>query len=274
MAERRLLLLAAFLGSCTPAAPSGQVVARVDGEEITRRDLQVELQSSGAPVDVDLESVQAGLLDQVITRKLLAAEARRTGVDRTATYLAAMRRDREVLLVDALERRAYAISRVPTKADIERFLAENGKAFDLRRTIVVDRIEAAAPDVALSRIEAAASNDEVADLLKAHGQSIRRMQVALDTLEAPAAVIAALEARPPGRPGASYSDGVLRSDAVVSVQPMPVPAEDRAPLAKAMMQRGQVDVWMARDIKRLRAEARIDYQKGFDPGRRQAQPRP
>jgi hypothetical protein len=47
MGERRLLLLAAFVCSCTPAAPSGQVVARVDGEEITRRDLQVELQASG-----------------------------------------------------------------------------------------------------------------------------------------------------------------------------------------------------------------------------------
>ncbi|MDD1453122.1 hypothetical protein NHF48_022910 [Sphingomonas sp. H160509] len=58
-------------------------MARIDGMEVTRRDILIELMASGAPADVDTQTVQPALLDRIIVRKLLAEEARRQSVDRS-----------------------------------------------------------------------------------------------------------------------------------------------------------------------------------------------
>ncbi len=259
-----LLLPGCLLAACSPSQPSGQVVARVDGEEITRRDLQVELLASGAPADVDLKSVQGALLDQIVTRKLLAQQARRAGIDRTPDYLATMRRDREVLLVNALSNRAYELARAPAAADIARFVADNKVAFDQRRLITVDRLEAATPSVPLATIKAAKSNDEVAALLKARGQTVRRDQVTIDTLETPDEPAASLSATA-GRPAASYADGLLQVDMLLSSEPMPVPEEDRPALAKSLLLRARAADWVERETARLRANAQVEYQPSYGP---------
>lgn len=250
------------------------MVARVDGDDITRRDLQVEFLASGAPADVDLKSIQGALLDQIVTRKLLAAQARRTGIDRTPDYLAAMRRDREMLLVDAFGDRAYELARPPTGADVARFVAENGALFDRRRLLVVDRIEAAAPSVALATIEAARSNDDVAAMLKGRGQSVRRTEITLDTLETPQGKLSALDAKPAGSPVASYADGVLQVDALLSSRSMPIPPGERAALAKSLLSRARAENWVDRETARLRAQAQIDYQPGYGSKVKPAEPSP
>jgi len=62
------LLVAATLVGCTDQKPTGQVIATVNGKEITAQDLQAEYRATGI-------NNAPQLLRNVIDRKLLAATA-------------------------------------------------------------------------------------------------------------------------------------------------------------------------------------------------------
>jgi EpsD family peptidyl-prolyl cis-trans isomerase len=256
-------LLSALLAGCDPAAPAGQVVARVNGEEITRRDLQIELKASGLPADVDLKSVQPALLEAIVARKLLAAEARLIGLDRNPDYLAAMRRNREILLLDQYREQVMARGPVPTEAEVARFIAANASRFDNRRLILVDRIQASARGIHPQSLRTAASNDGIARLLETSGHGFSRGPVAFDTLTAPAALILSLEAQPAGRPVVRLDNGVLVIDAVSAISAISVGKAERATIAKTMMQGNAAASEISDTVAGLRKASRIDYQTGF-----------
>lgn len=93
----RALLLILLLAGCAGDAPTGQVLARVDGVEVTRRELMAELQA-GQEGNV---AAQAAALDRVIDRKLLVAAAKAALIDRTPTVQIAQRREAEGVLARA-----------------------------------------------------------------------------------------------------------------------------------------------------------------------------
>ena len=100
-----MLVAALALTACGSPEPTGQVIARLDGSDITRRDLLVELQATAGGLDADLATAEPALLRRVADRRLLAAEARRRRIDRSPEYLGLERRAREELLVALLDRR-------------------------------------------------------------------------------------------------------------------------------------------------------------------------
>lgn len=123
MDARWVLLALVAIAGCTGAPPTGQVVARVNGVEITRRDILIELVARGAPADVDTRKIQPELLDQIIVRKLLAAEARRRLIDRSPEFVGEERRDRELLLGKHLLQRMVGTLPPPTQKAVARYVA-------------------------------------------------------------------------------------------------------------------------------------------------------
>lgn len=99
-----LAMLCLFLAaSCSDPAPTGQVLARVDGEEITFRELQQDMEvvhvGSGSN-QPDQSAIFGGLVD----RKILVDEALGRGLEQDEAFHFALRLEREKLLVDALRR--------------------------------------------------------------------------------------------------------------------------------------------------------------------------
>jgi hypothetical protein len=121
------LLMLLVLSACNVLPPSGQVVARVNGIEITRRDVLIELLASGAPADVDTRTVQPELVDRIIIRKLLAKEAERQLIDRSPEFVGAVRRNREILLGETLLQRMAARMPSPSPDAVRRLLKQDSK---------------------------------------------------------------------------------------------------------------------------------------------------
>lgn len=94
----------AILAACSSAPPTGQVVAIVDGIEITARELAEERRYQ--LVAGQLEDSDAALLDDIVRRKLLATEAERLDLEQDPLFHFAWRRSRETVLVEALYRDA------------------------------------------------------------------------------------------------------------------------------------------------------------------------
>lgn len=87
--------LAVLLAGCREKAPEGQVVAVVNGEEVTRRELATE---PGAANGDAPQSELAAMLSGVVDRKLAAAEAKRLELDKTPRFVAQAERLQEVML--------------------------------------------------------------------------------------------------------------------------------------------------------------------------------
>ncbi len=114
-------LLLLLLAGCSGDAPTGQVVARVDGSEVTRRELMAELQA-GQESDV---AQQAAALDRVIDRKLLVAAAKDALVDRTPTVQIAQRHAAEAVLAQAYLAQVDAGVNVPDDGSVARYRADH-----------------------------------------------------------------------------------------------------------------------------------------------------
>lgn len=253
-----LLLLAA---GCDPGPPDGQVVARVAGEEITRRELLVELQSSALPPGVDIGRYRKALVEAVVARKLLAHAARQEGIDTTPEYLAAIRRDREQRLVQFLGNRDAA-RLTPTPTAIARHAASRDGAYADRQVLTIDRLRLAGTDGA---IDLQGSIDAVAARLDADGRRYRRERVSEDSLTLSAARHAALARTVDGPPLRTDRAGEVILEDVVGTLPAPVPPARRAAVARDELERAIRARSDARRIARLRARARIEYQPGYAP---------
>ena len=128
------LLLGLTLSGCNPV-PSGQVAASVDGVEITRREVLLELEASPAPTGTSPQQAERLALEKLIDRKLLLSGARDMLIDRSPDFQIRARRGRELALVDQLVARLRAQQTQPDAAAIDRFIAAHPQIFAERRQI-------------------------------------------------------------------------------------------------------------------------------------------
>src|SRR4051794_39078150 len=95
---RRALLLSALLlsAACRPQHADHQIIATVNGQDITVRDVWVDVTASDLR-DAQIKSAEPAELRKLIDLKLLAQQARRQGLDAEPDVVALLRRAQEVV---------------------------------------------------------------------------------------------------------------------------------------------------------------------------------
>ena len=122
------------------SAPQGQVVATIDGEEVTQHELLTELEMEGADGTLQLDpSRQAAALERIIDRKLLATAARSALIDRSPDFQIAALAEREKLLARMLLRRSADSVPSPTTDDIAKRIADQPWRYGERAAMLVER---------------------------------------------------------------------------------------------------------------------------------------
>lgn len=208
------LLLGLTLSGCNPV-PSGQVAASVDGVEITRREVLLELEASPAPTGTSPQQAERLALEKLIDRKLLLSGARDMLIDRSPDFQIRARRGRELALVDQLVARLRAQQTQPDAAAIDRFIAAHPQIFAERRQIVVDRIAVGGNAAPGKELGQAPDNDAVAAQLAQRGLGFSREIVVIDTADMPDAPV-------PGGPPkiVATGNGGMRFDAALLTRPV------------------------------------------------------
>ena len=161
----------ALLSACSDKnkAPSGQVVATINGEDITVHELNGELQTLRVPPDAPKKQVEQAALQRVVERRMLADEAKKRGLDKNPQYILAQRRVDEGLLVQALQADvAKAVPRT-TREAAQKFMQESPQFFAERKVYSFDQIQflRQGPAVGLNLTGAKTMGDVVAALTAA-----------------------------------------------------------------------------------------------------------
>jgi EpsD family peptidyl-prolyl cis-trans isomerase len=167
-------------------APKSQVVARIGDDVVTTQELDNEFRLANVPAEKrkDPAAIKQ-ILGNIVTRKYLARQALEKKFDREPTVLLDILRARELVLANALASRdlsekASAIS----KADIDKYIADNPLKFANRQILAVEQITfpvSAVSQALMDETKELNSLDQVDQKLTAMGIAHNRSNSALSS---------------------------------------------------------------------------------------------
>jgi EpsD family peptidyl-prolyl cis-trans isomerase len=265
----RLALLSAVfltLHACN-GEPTGQVLAIVNGEEITQAELNAELAELPSTISGDKEAIRSQVLQQIIDRRLMAQVAKEEGFDRNPEFLTKERRLRETLLVQLYGQKQAETVRVPDGAVVKKYLAENPGKFSERANYLVDQIIFDVPSDAkvLKALETDNSLAEVEETLKRLNIEYSRGNNSLDTANVPTPVLEQILALPPGEPFVVPAQGRITVSVITGREPVPTSEQEAAPLAAQEMRAQDLNKLLQTRLNEARSKADISYQDGLAP---------
>ena len=273
------LLAASVLGGCDRGGgvPKGQVVATVNGEDITTHELNSELALARPPADVPRKTVEQVVLARVIERKLLADVARDRKLDKNPDFILAERRGDEGLLVQALQGDIIRKVLPPTREAAEKYIEAHPDQFTQRKIFSIDQIQFLRPaNIATLGLQKATTMGDVGQILTANKIEFRRAPTQFDALTAPQALVAEvgkLLARNP-REVFMFADQpqgapapVMYVNAVTDTKIVPYTGEPAITLAQQIIKRDATQQALTNGLKEFRAAAKdkIKYAAGYGP---------
>ncbi|SHM85420.1 SurA N-terminal domain-containing protein [Bradyrhizobium lablabi] len=184
------------------ANSNSQVVAHVGDQVITAQEFENELRLLNIPPDKQKEpEIVKRVLNEMVTRKYLLAQALGAKLDREPNVLLDILRSREQVLANAFLSRSVAkkLSAI-SKADLDKYIADNPLKFAGRKLMTVDQIAFPLGANAQSIIDStkdANSLEEVDQKLTALGIPHGRSTGTLNSSEIPDELMSSMRAKKP-----------------------------------------------------------------------------
>jgi len=281
MLKRRLCLsvliaLVVALSSCGKAdvkKTSGQIVAKVNGDEISVHQINSAMaRGNGIPPD-EAKQAAAQTLERIIDQELLLQKALKDKLDRDPQVMRSIEEAKRQILAHAYIERAVAASSTESREEIRKFYQKNPALFERRRIYRVHELVVVAPREKLDALRAATAGakslQDVAGWLKSQKLVFQvavsnrpAEQIPLNILpqvfemhEGQIAVI-------PTSRGASVVQLLQAQEASLSEQ-QAIPIIDRY-----LQSRKRLAVAQA-EVRKLREQARIEYVGEFEAPRAQ-----
>lgn len=273
-AIRLLMLTAAF----APAAcnrsdsgskqPEGQVVAEVAGEEITTRELNMELRGAAISDPEILKAAQRAALAAIINRKLLAKAARDQGLDKSADYQLSKRRSDELLLAQEMQSQAAKKIARPTREEAARYMAAHPNNFAQRKIYTVDQIQfsLAGKRDKLKEFASLKSLDDVEQKLLADGIDYRKAPASIDGQMVPPQLIDQIAKVPPGEVFLIPNGQMVVANQIKDTRVVPFTGEDAIAQAQQLLLRERLGKALEQQAEELRKKAgKVNYKQGYGP---------
>jgi EpsD family peptidyl-prolyl cis-trans isomerase len=258
------LVAAALLAGCEKQ-PEGQVVAVVNGDEITLQELNNELGNRDLPEGTARDEMRNQALDSIINRRLLAGVAMEQGIDDSPEFIIRRRQLEEALLVQMLAQRTARPMKQPTSQEVSEFVASNPQMFADRAVLLLDQVRFAAPATQdyIKALEPAKTMAEVVATLNRLGIKFERGNTQADTATMPLEFYQRIMAVGSSEPFVVPGPGGVSVSQLVSSRPAPLPQNQVTAAATRMIQRRNLANELNSMIETAKAEAGIDYQEGF-----------
>lgn len=255
------------LTSCHKGTPSGQVVARVNGEEITQTELTVESAAAGVP-PVARDKAGPAMVQRLVDRKLLAQAAKKNGIDKDPTFIVLRQRGEEMLLVQRyLQRQSQTANQPAGDDEVQDYLRSHPAVSDQRQQLSLDQVQFPAPtDVSeLKALQKVATIDELLEVLRGRGIQFKRDASQADTATLPDNMLASINRLKPGEPLVILGGPVITAVAVTGRQPVPANAAQSAAIAKQRMITERINKRLQQEDTALRQGADVQYGTGMAP---------
>lgn len=260
------------LGACgmgNDKEPTGQVVATVDGEEITLTQLRAELAGVSAPDPKARKAAEQQALQAIINRKIISKAAEEQKLDKTPEFAIEEQRVLENLKASALQKRVVESIPEPTREEASRFMAANPHVFAERKIYSVDQIRIATPRdaKAMAEFKPLKTLEEVEALLKAKGINYQRGVDRIDAVGSNPKLIDAIANLPPGEVFVVPSGAVVLINRIRETRVQPFTGDPAIKYAIQAMKAQRTQEALAKQFGALIREAQstVKYNKQYQP---------
>lgn len=251
-------------------APQGQVVAQVGGDEITMRELNVELRGAQLRSPEELKRAEIAALDAIVNRKILAAAARKQGVGDSADFQLTRQRAEEILLAEALQSQMGQKVARPSREEAEKYVATHPEIFAARKLYVIDQIQFGRPEnpASLKEFEPLKSLDEVEQKLLRDNVEYRRVPSSIDARNAPAAMMKQIASLPANEVFLIPTGNTILVNQIKSARTIPFTGEPAIAFAQQVLASERVNGSVIKQLEAIRkAAGTVNYKKGYNaPG--------
>ena len=278
LASGGMALLA--LSACDKGAktPEGQVVATVDGKEVTIHELNSELAMvPNRGGDAPRKLVESVVLQRVIERKMLAAEAEKLKLDENPQFLLARKRTEEGLLVQALQADIQQKVTDTTREAAQKYVADNPQVFGDRKIFALDQITFLRPaNIDQLPLRDAKTMADVERVLVDANIEYRRAPQQIDSLTVNPALsteILKITGASNGEPfmfadqPAGAPAPVIYVNNVTSTKSQPFTGEKAISYAQNVLKQQEIQKRLSTELKKFQDayKPKIVYAKGYGP---------
>jgi peptidyl-prolyl cis-trans isomerase C len=264
------LLAATALGGCGRGGTGkvdGQVVARANGTEITRTQLDSELAARGIPQS---QRAAAGpvILQDIIDRTLFAKAATDAKMGQDPATVLQINRARDTILERAYLSQSLAATRSqPKGAEVDAYIDSHPDIGADRAILRGTQLTFKAPnDAALSaQIKDAMTLDALTAALKAKNVAYSEQPFSADTATLPDEVLTGVRKLAPGEPFVMIAGTTAQAVAISERVAQPLSGDQLRQVAVQRIISDRVTQAIANRRKMIRLGVKIDYAQGYAP---------
>jgi peptidyl-prolyl cis-trans isomerase C len=260
--------LVALTAACGQSkTPTGQVVARVNGDEITTSELNLEIRTLKAQAGFE-EDVHNIALQNIVDRRLLAQAASERSLDKDPEFALTRRRLEEHLLASLFVRRLLA-SYTPSDAEKGKFIASNPELFSDTTNFHIDEVIFKRPSAAvLAKVAEATYLEDIVRILKeASADPVRKSSI-WRSEELPTEIVVQMKKLKPGEIFVIASADPPRAGAMLRATSAHLSPEYRDERAMAGVRNQKAEGLLRSYLAGARKRSSIFYQKGYSPASR------
>ena len=236
--------------------PRGQVLATVDGSEITVQDVQAEARASGVP---DFANTRNALLEQVISRRLLAASAKRQHLDRTPTAPSDLARLQQNWLAQLALRRILAPIAPPDAVTVAKVRASHPYSFAKRTIYTLDTLTIIGGGSLGSQLRSYTNLDAAQAFIKRLGVPALRRSASVDSAQLPLDTAQRFASLPNGALLVREEPGRLSLTCILTRASLTPPGGAQDLLAQQLWASETTSARVRAEVSRLKAASRIVY---------------
>jgi len=275
-------IAALSLGACRipgmkPKAPTGQVVATVNGHEITQLDLQAEMAGANATDPKVLKALQQRALETIITRDIVADAARKQKLDKTPEFAIQQKRATDNLLAQLLEQKLVAAVPAPSDDEAQRYVTDHPEMFAQRKVYQLDTIRFASPAPAvLNGMQPLNTMAEVDTYLTANHVPHDRGTANLDPLTSDPQLVEKFTKLPAGAVFIYGNGGTSYANQLKEVHDAPITGPNAQKAAQALLKRQRTQLAVSRQLRQevTQGAAKVQYNPAYAPPKPAAPAKP
>lgn len=247
--------------------PKGQVVATVDGKEITALQLRQEMGGFASRDPKVMKAAQQAALERLILRTLVAEKAQKDKLDKTADYALLAQRQEQDRLAQLYQSNIAKSVAVPSRQEAEAFVTANPDRFANRQVLVVNQLLAQRGDVTPEQLRPLKTLDEVRAFYDSKSMPTQANVATIDTLTLPPNVAQQIQQLPPGEVFVLPQRNELVFNQIIEAKGAPFRGDAAVAYATNLLHSQKIERAISQQIQLLRksSEKSITYNEAYKP---------
>ena len=262
------MTLSACEGESQAKTPAGQVVATIDGDEITLRELRAELGGATFPDPKTRKAAEQAAVQSIVARRLLANAAKERELDKSPDFALQKERATDMALVQALQSSIAKAVPPASREEAERFVTAHPDLFSQRKIFVVNQVRTQQPGPqVIEQLRPLDSLEEVEALFAREKIAFQRSSDRIDAIGSDPKIIDTIVKLPHGEMFAIPSGNLLLINQIRETRVEPFTGEPAVNYALQWLNRQRSQEAILRELRAITSDGRskVQYNKDYEP---------